>query len=153
MNIRPSPLVRRLLACLALAAVGVGLAGCLIIPTDYFAAGSRRNVSPRTVQVLQPGVTTKEDVLLVLGEPDSDPEDGRRLDYEWTKVKAIWFVGGYGAAIGGEIQCTNVLQVSFDASNRVSQVRLVGEWEQGEESAAQSRELRSPRDSQNVTPK
>ena len=147
MKIRPSPTARRLLACLALAAVGVWLAGCLIIPTNYLAAGSRHNVSPKTAGRFQPGVTTKADVLLTLGEPDSVPDDGRRLDYEWSRVKAIWFVGGYGAAIGGEIQYSNVLQVSFDASNRLTQVRLV---EEGKPGAPPKREWKTPRESQNA---
>jgi outer membrane protein assembly factor BamE (lipoprotein component of BamABCDE complex) len=113
----------------AIAAGAMMLAGCLIIPTDYHAAGSRRNLDPKTPATLRPGVTTKEEIFLSLGEPDFVSEDGRRLGYAWTKVKAIYAIAGpYGGGASGEVQRSYVLEASFDASNRVSDVRLLKEW-------------------------
>jgi len=66
--------------------------------------------------------------LLTLGAPDFISEDGRRLGCAGTKVKAIWFVAGYGGAASGEVQRGYVLAVSFNASGRLAQVRLLKEW-------------------------
>lgn len=63
-----------------------------------------------------------------MGEPDFASEDGQRMGYAWTKVKAIWFLASYGPAAGGEVDRSYVLEVFFDPSNRVSQVRLMKEW-------------------------
>jgi outer membrane protein assembly factor BamE (lipoprotein component of BamABCDE complex) len=63
--------------CLCLAVVGVlFLAGCLVFPVEYYQAGSRHNIKPQTSNELQAGITTKEEVLLTLGEPDVAAEDG-----------------------------------------------------------------------------
>ena len=128
---------------LTLAAAAALLAGCLIIPVDYHATGSRHNVNHKTPEVLQPGVTTKEEVFLKFGEPDFASEDGHRLGYAWTKVKAIWAVAGYGGGgASGEIKRSYVLEAAFDASNRVSRVRLLTKW--GPE-VTPDRELDNPR--------
>jgi outer membrane protein assembly factor BamE (lipoprotein component of BamABCDE complex) len=85
-------------------------------------------VSPKTSDVLRPGISTKEEVLLTLGEPDFVSEDGQRFGFAWTKVKALWFVGGYGSGATGEAERSYLLEVSFDKSNRVTQARLLKEW-------------------------
>ena len=121
--------VRTRLASLALALAAAGmLAGCLVIPVDYYSAGSRSNLNTKTGSKLQPGVTTKEDVFLLLGEPDQVSEDGQRLGYAWSKVKAIWIVASYGGGAGGEAEKSYLLLISFDASNRVSRASLVKQW-------------------------
>ena len=114
----------------------VFLAGCLVIPVDYYKTGSRHNLNTKTPEKLQVGTTTKEEVFLLLGEPDVVYEDGQNLRYYWRKVKALWSVavgttgGGVGAAgADGEIDRQYVLSVSFDSSNRVSQVQLLKHWE------------------------
>jgi hypothetical protein len=120
--------VHRHLACLALAGGVLLPAGCLVIPVDYHAAGSRHNVSPKSGERLQPGVSTRADVLLALGEPDFSSEDGGRLGYAWTKVKAIWFVGGYGGGAAGEALRSYVLEVTFDPESRMRTIGLLKEW-------------------------
>ena len=104
------------------------LAGCLIIPVDYHAAGSRHNVTLKSTNALHLGATTREDVLLALGEPDFVSEDGRRFGYLWTKVKAIWIVASTSGGGGGEITKSYLIETSFDQSNRVADVRLLKEW-------------------------
>ncbi|MGB3429125.1 MAG: hypothetical protein WBA53_13230 [Burkholderiaceae bacterium] len=107
------------------------IAGCLIIPVDYHAAGSRHNVNAGVQPKLQVGVTTKEEVFLLLGEPDYVSEDGQRLGYKWTKVNALVLVGAYYSAGMWEIEQSHVLHVTFDADNRVSQVGVVSGWGSG----------------------
>ena len=103
-------------------------AGCLIIPVDYFATGSRHNITSESTNTLSVGVTTREEVLLTLGEPDFVSVDGRRFGYLWSKVKAIWFVGGYGAAAAGEVVRSYLIEISFDPCSRVSAVRFKKQW-------------------------
>ena len=43
----------------------VFLSGCLIIPVDYHAPGSRHNVSAAATNLLHVGVTTREEVLQI----------------------------------------------------------------------------------------
>jgi outer membrane protein assembly factor BamE (lipoprotein component of BamABCDE complex) len=137
MKIRFIPEARRFVFGLGLAAGGaLLLAGCLVIPVDYYKTGSRHNLNTKTPEKLQVGTTTKEEVALLLGEPDVVYEDGQNLRYCWKKVKAFWSVavgttGGGVAAAGanGEIHRQYVLSVSFDSSNRVSQVQLLKHWE------------------------
>ncbi len=104
------------------------LAGCLVIPTDYTAPTSRHNVTADTAAALQPGVTTKEDVLLQLGEPDVASSDERQLGYRWTMVRAIWFVGGYGGGAGGTVTKSSLLQLSFDEHDVLTSLQVVDKW-------------------------
>lgn len=109
-------------------AVATLAAGCLIIPMDYYQAGSRANVRRETSEKLRVGATSKEEMLLALGEPDFASEDGRRLGYAWTKVKAVWVIVGGSGGASGEIARSYVLEVSFDAGNHISRLRMLKQW-------------------------
>ena len=104
------------------------LTGCLIIPVDYYDAGVRHNIDAKAQSDLQPGVTTKEEVLLKLGEPDFASDDGLRVGYAWTKVKALVIVASYGGGGEAEIKRGYLLEVSFDPDGRVSGTRLAKKW-------------------------
>jgi outer membrane protein assembly factor BamE (lipoprotein component of BamABCDE complex) len=98
--------------------------GCLVIPVDYHSKGSRQNISDKTQSLLQPGVTTKEEVFLLLGEPDYAFDDGQHIGYAWKKVKMMMFLG-YG---GGEVEKGYLLQIKFDSDKRVVSVVLTQAW-------------------------
>lgn len=98
------------------AAVATALAGC-IVPTDFHTGESRENVDRHSAERFVPGVTSKEDVVLALGEPDAVSADGSTLAYSWRKVKAIWAAaGGYSAGIG-TVERDYHLILSFDESD------------------------------------
>lgn len=63
--------------------------GCIAIPTDFYGYGTRRNVSEETEAKLVVGATTKEDVLLALGQPDLVMSNGATFIYKWEKIKGI----------------------------------------------------------------
>jgi outer membrane protein assembly factor BamE (lipoprotein component of BamABCDE complex) len=105
------------------------LTGCIVIPVDYYSRGSRHNLAEQTAASLQRNKTTKEEVLLLLGEPDYVSEDGQRFGYTWKKTKVIFVVAGQPAAGGGVFQRRYLLQLSFDASDRLSDVAITKEWE------------------------
>ena len=82
------------LVCL-LAALAV-FWGCAVVPVDYYDDASRRNISHETPSLLRSGITAKEEVFLLLGEPDYVSQDGQQLGYIWGKVKWV-----YGDITGG----------------------------------------------------
>jgi len=125
---REVPLARHGMRLLMMGAV-VLVSGCLIIPVpEYKAGGSRGNINEETTAQFQIGVTTKEDVILLLGEPDYSSEDGRRLGYSWGRVKAWLFVGGPGAGAAGEISREYFLSLVFDEEGRLADTDVLGEW-------------------------
>lgn len=103
-------------------------AGCLVIPVDYYQAGSRRNLTPRTAAQIEVGTTTKLEVVLMLGEPDYVSESEDRLGYAWSKVKAVVFVGGYYSAAMGELARNHVLVIAFDEAGRAVEAELHKTW-------------------------
>ena len=62
-----NPVPFRIVFCLGFAALATG---CIIIPVDYHPPGVRHNISSKTQARLEPGLTTKSEVFLLLGEPD-----------------------------------------------------------------------------------
>jgi outer membrane protein assembly factor BamE (lipoprotein component of BamABCDE complex) len=96
------------------------LAGCLIIPTDFYKDYSRKNIAEEPPSAIIPGKTTREDVLLSLGEPDKKSQDEPEFWYTSTKVKAIW--GTYGG--GGEYIKNYIHIISFDKNGLVEALRL-----------------------------
>lgn len=123
--------IRRSVTHFVIAALAI-LGGCLVVPVNYHAAGSRHNVNQKAQIQLQPGLTTKESVFLLLGEPDYYSEDGQTLAYAWTKVGAVVIVGGYGSAAVAEVGKSYYLAISFDAGNCVSRVEYRGGLWSGE---------------------
>lgn len=97
------------------------LSGCIAIPMDTYGSGSRANVSTETLSKLRPGITTREEVLLMLGEPDYGHNDDELiLVYKWEKVEGINLFPAtmvYGT--------TYLLNIKFDEENRVSDVGLI----------------------------
>jgi outer membrane protein assembly factor BamE (lipoprotein component of BamABCDE complex) len=86
------------------------LSGCLIIPTDFYASYSRQNVAEESPAVIVVGKTSREAVLLSLGEPDSASADETELWYIASKITALVIVGDRG----GEIQQSHIHAVHFD---------------------------------------
>ncbi|GFO59593.1 hypothetical protein GMST_19180 [Geomonas silvestris] len=96
-----------LLACLL-------LSGCLIIPTNYYQGYSRQNTGTQAPSVLKIG-TSREEVLLELGEPDRCSLDETEFWYVASKVRAIIILGDRG----GEASVDYVHVVRFDKSGRI----------------------------------
>lgn len=119
---------RAIVAALLAFCVSALFVGCLIIPVDYHATGSRRNITWAATNAVQTGLSTRENVLFALGEPDFVSEDGGRVGYFWSKVKLIWAIAGYGGGAGGEIVRHYLIEVSFDSSNRVCAIRGLDGW-------------------------
>jgi outer membrane protein assembly factor BamE (lipoprotein component of BamABCDE complex) len=101
------------------------LNGCVIIPTPEHGAGvtgGRGQIPQKTLDLIKPGVTTREDVLLLLGEPDIVDENETTFAYCWSVVEGylFWGVGAAGggvapgAAGGGPIPKMYGVTIKFD---------------------------------------
>jgi outer membrane protein assembly factor BamE (lipoprotein component of BamABCDE complex) len=97
------------------------LSGCLILPTNYYKDYSRKNVDEESPAGIVIGVTTREKVLLTLGEPDKVYENESEFWYIATKVKLIW--GVYGGS-GGEYRKAYNHVFRFDRNGLVESLRL-----------------------------
>lgn len=111
--------IRALLLSGVLLAAG-SLAGCLIIPTDYYVKSSRKNTSEEPPETVVAGKTTREEVLLNLGEPDAVSPDETEIWYDAEKVKA-WLIMGDR---GGEVVRHYLSVILFNRNGIVESSRI-----------------------------
>jgi outer membrane protein assembly factor BamE (lipoprotein component of BamABCDE complex) len=111
-----------------------GATGCLIIPTLHKDSGyARTNVNQQAQEQFMPGRTTREDVIMALGEPDAVSIDEHYLAYRSEKVVAVWlFAAGApeagGGATGGTIYRERLFVFEFDPQGRFQTVRQSKPW-------------------------
>lgn len=104
--------------------------GCVVVPVDYYAHTAPRNVGVRTETEIERGIS-KEEVILRFGEPDFASEDGCRLGYGWTKVKALVFWASNAGGGAAEVKRSYILEISFDENQRLSNARVIKSWGEG----------------------
>lgn len=93
---------------------------CVVIPTPEHRDHGRVPCDDEKTSFMVKDTTTKEEVLLKLGEPDLVLNHERIFVYRWEMVAAYFFVGGYGSGTGGPIQRPHFLIIEFDDRNIVS---------------------------------
>ena len=101
------------LALLLAAAAG----GCIITPVVHhtpWETAHRGEIAAADVALLVPGVTSRRDVLLLLGEPDLRGEEDRVLGYVWDQAWLFWGVFSQGGGAAGEGVRHGALMVRFD---------------------------------------
>jgi hypothetical protein len=112
------------LACLG---VLVFVPGCVIVPTFGYKSDNlptRQNVSAADSKRIVPSVTTREEVLLRLGEPDASFEKGARFVYLWADVGAV-LVAGAGYSGGAmELSSGHAIEIAFGPDGVVSDCRV-----------------------------
>ncbi len=108
---------RLLLGTMAL----LGSLSCLIWP---FPAGGlisgRGRINPQYAEPLAIGQSTREEVLLRLGEPDEALESGTIFLYRWTEVRGFIVFGGYGSAVAVPFPGHRNLRLEFDGTGRLT---------------------------------
>ena len=106
----------------------LGTAGCLIIPVPHSDSGyARTNVVAHASDQFVPGRTTREEVIVALGEPDAVSRDESQLAYRSEKVVAWWIIAGGYNATGGTIYKNHFYIFEFDPSGRFQTVRETGQ--------------------------
>jgi len=120
-------LLKRAALCGVSALVSALLTGCLIFPLGYYTEPSRKNVSERPPDKIVPGVTSREEVLLLLGEPDKASADEREFWY--IAEKAVWgwmlLAPGPGGGGGDIFYSAYVLTLSFNGDGIVELNQVV----------------------------
>jgi hypothetical protein len=101
--------------------LAAGLSACIAVPIPQdHVHGRVAAVDPLTIKA---GETTREDILLRMGDPDVILVDERVFAYEWDHVKwgVLWFIGGQGGGTGGviEVPTHEMFLVQFDGNSRV----------------------------------
>ena len=110
--------------CLLLPFFALFLPACIIIPTPQHYVGGRFDIDYVTIDSVKPGTTSKEDVLLRLGEPDLVVKNERVLGYRWQKAQAYLFAGGPGAGAGAPIMTTYLLLLEFNEKDVLLRAEL-----------------------------
>lgn len=117
---------------LLIGSIALVISGCLVIPVDHPVSSSRQNITEQTMGELKPGATTKEEVILNLGEPDRVSEDGRHLGYAWSRLRWFWLLAGSSGYSGGiatgVITRDSMLQLTFDEDSRLVKSELRKIW-------------------------
>ncbi|MBI3854301.1 MAG: hypothetical protein HY293_01275 [Planctomycetes bacterium] len=99
------------------------LTGCLIIPTPGWRVPSHRyNSSPVQDITIETCSTTREDVLLALGEPDWSTPYGGAFLYVGAFIDALFILASSQSAVVIPIGHYTELLVEFAEDGRVSRV-------------------------------
>ena len=122
-----------LVIMLAVVPLMFGMTGCLIIPTPHGDSGyARTNVNQHVREQFMPGKTTRQDVIMALGEPDAVSWDEHQLAYRSEKVVALWVLAvgapeAGGAATGGTIYKNHFYVFEFDPKGLYQTNRQTGQ--------------------------
>ncbi|MGZ5276128.1 MAG: hypothetical protein ACXWCU_09415 [Caldimonas sp.] len=106
----------------------VTLCGCIAIPIPGKPdPGRRDNIDERVGERFQPGISTREDVLLTLGEPADVAEDASWVRYTNVRNLGHWFIGGCGGYVCNAFETGDTIRyrtvtVFFDPAGRVREV-------------------------------
>ena len=96
--------------------------GCAFIPLPEKCV-SGKEVTKNELISINPGITTKTEIVDVLGEPDVVWLDENIFAYNWKMRWAImpWVIAGGYSAVGGIEEFTKdyVLLIQFDHNDRV----------------------------------
>jgi outer membrane protein assembly factor BamE (lipoprotein component of BamABCDE complex) len=98
---------------------------CMVIPTPEHRIAGRVPCDDEKTSFMMKETTSKEEVLLKLGEPDLVLNQERIFVYRWEMVAAYFIVGGYGAGAAGPIQRPHFLIIEFNDRNFVSRHEVV----------------------------
>ena len=132
-----------------LALTGLGLSGCIIIPTPSH--GGVGVITEETIESFEPGKTTRADILLRLGDPAERLEEDRFFVYQWKRIHGYFVAGGGYSGVAATLLATHSLGIEFTPDNRLKRVKVIHPWlaltekrSSLEEWMAEERELAHP---------
>lgn len=101
------------------------LYSCLIVPLPSHREEGRVFIKPETIAFVVTGQTSREEILLRLGDPDAVALDQAVFIYEWTPTVGYAAVGGPGAAAVSNIQDKHFYLVAFGKDNKVIRHEII----------------------------
>lgn len=106
------------------------LQGCIIIPTLEHHTDEYRTrgiIDEETIAFIKPGYTSKEEVLLKLGEPEYVWDNGRKFVYHWKVTRGyLIYGGGYTGGINS-LAKDYVLLIHFEQDDHLSRFEIKSE--------------------------
>ena len=108
---------------IALGSIPLIAGGCLIVPTPGH--GGVGVVTKEAVELLEPGKTTRADVVLRLGDPAERLEWDRFFVYKWQRIHGyfIWAVP-YVTLGAAPIENAHYLALEFTVDNRLKRFKF-----------------------------
>ena len=92
---------------------------CIYVPVPASDLRSVLGVIPNeTIKSLKVGETTREDLLILVGDPDELYEHERFFIYQWEILEGVFVVPGGGDAV----YKVHYLCVEFDEKNRIKRL-------------------------------
>lgn len=94
------------------------LSGCVYVP---YHAHIHRVPDEKTLASIKEGLTSKEEVLLILGEPDRVRANEKIFLYWWQEEEGmvVWLVGD-----ARQVRSTYSLHIEFDENNIVKKFEM-----------------------------
>ena len=107
---------------IVLPVISVALIGCLYIPmAEHGLLSGRAMIRQADIDALEPGKTTRADVLLKFGDPAERFDDDEYFCYRWVRVRGVlifWDPGVFGDDIGdAEFGKTHYFCAQFSPEN------------------------------------
>jgi hypothetical protein len=101
----------------------LGAQGCLLwpFPTGDLLLG-RGRIRQEDQATFAVGRTTREEVLLQLGEPDEVLEGGRVFLYRWTEAAGFFAMAAGSNAVAIPFPSHHTLRLAFDAEGRLARL-------------------------------
>ena len=97
------------------------LFGCAIpIPMNHLTRDSRNDIKQETLNGLVKGKTSRQTVLLQLGEPDEYTPDESKFTYHWERITMDVLLIFPGGATDDSIEKDHILILWFDRAGVLS---------------------------------
>jgi len=109
-----------------LALTGLGLSGCIILPTPSH--GGVGVITKEIIESFEPGKTTRADILLRLGDPAERLEEDRFFVYHWIRIHGYFAAGGGYSGIVLPLPAKHSLGIEFTPDNRLKRVKVIHPW-------------------------
>ncbi|MHC1729053.1 MAG: hypothetical protein AB9866_24160 [Syntrophobacteraceae bacterium] len=107
--------------------LSIACSGCLVKTPGPGAA--RSNLNAETASKIIPEKTTREEVLLILGQPDEVSANGKQFTYRRKYEVALTFPGGPGAGKQSNPATRYLLRLDFDEKGIVSRRYFTAPYE------------------------
>ena len=98
----------------------LGLSGCVVVPIPPIGTDE---ITPETLGRLQPGKTTRIEVLMSLGDPTRRLEADRFFVYDWSESHWMVIAGAPLRGAVGTFGDTHRLAIEFSKSGRIARLK------------------------------
>jgi len=117
----------KLVAC-SLLVLLLTTTGCIIIPVPEREVLAGHKITDENTAFIQPGITTRNDVMRGLGQPSLEFEDQRIVAYTWEMFMGYFAWGAWFQNWNIEMGKPYVLLIAFDGNDRVVRFETKARW-------------------------